>query len=65
MLPVSPSTPPASVPSLEGAGGHDETGVVPLHELAEEEEIDPKEALLSEPIVGIEHVVHDHNGPGP
>ena len=56
---VSPSLPTAPAPGRDEDHQHSK----PLQE-EEEEEVDMKLALLDEPIVGVEQVLHDANGPG-
>ena len=54
---VSPSLPNALAPGRDEDHQHSQT-----HK--EEEEVDMKLALLDEPIVGVEQVIHDAHGPG-
>ena len=58
MLPVSPPSPHAS--SSDGAGGGD----IGASKMDVEEEVDLKEALFSDPIVGVERVISSEHGPG-
>ena len=62
MTPVSPSTPPASFSSPGEGDGDDEASG--SDNIGDPELVDMKDALPSEPIVGVERVIMDQHGPG-
>ena len=56
---ISPSSVSPSLPSSSRDGG-DEL----QHRQPVEEEVDMREAMLDDPIIGVEQVIHDEHGPG-
>ena len=61
LQPVSPRSPPSFPHDSADSGGD---GVDKVAISQEEQDVDLKLALPSEPIVGIEKVILDHQGPG-
>ena len=57
LTPVSPNPPALTSPGSDG--GH---GAQPA---LEEEDIDFSQAMLDDPIVGVEQIISDKHGPGP
>ena len=64
LQPVSPSSPPFSSHPDVGSGGVNLDRAEEQAAQEEEEEIDLKLALPSEPIVGTDKVLADQHGPG-
>ena len=62
LRPVSPQTPSASIPP--GDADSDDRGEVAHAQEEEEEEIDTKQAMTADPIVGTQLVAQDEHGPG-